>query len=311
MMSSRNSLAVWKALVRCSLVITLTVTPLPWLPSFGLTTTGRPISSAAAQASSASDTVRPFGTGTPAACSSFLVSSLSCAIDSAMALVLSISAAWMRRWRLPQPNITMLPSVRRRIGMSRAMAAETMAPVLGPRRTSSSRSRNCVSAASRSNGVSASAALISDSASSIARRPGFLGIFDHGLVDARLQRLRGAAEGDRATGLRLQSQRRQFQHMRHRDGVGVAGRLQRADAGEARAQAHFEFGQQVDGLLVRAARDDGFDRRVVAPKIGAAQRADAYDFHKSDYPVVSYLLCISACRLGHWTRIAIGAGAAG
>lgn len=155
----------------CSFDITLTVTPLPWLPSFGLTTTGRPISCAAAQASSASSTVRPIGTGTPAACSSFLVSSLSCAIDSPMALVVSISAAWMRRWREPQPNITMLPSVRRRIGMSRAMAALTMAPVLGPRRTSSSRSRNSFSAPVRSNGVSASAALIRLCASVIARRP--------------------------------------------------------------------------------------------------------------------------------------------
>ena len=35
-------------------VVMLTVTPLPWLPSCGLTTTGRPISCAAAQASSAS-----------------------------------------------------------------------------------------------------------------------------------------------------------------------------------------------------------------------------------------------------------------
>ena len=68
---------------------------------------------AAAQASSALLTARPAGTGTPAAASSFLVRSLSWAMASAMALVLSISAAWMRRFFEPQPKRTMLPSVMR------------------------------------------------------------------------------------------------------------------------------------------------------------------------------------------------------
>ena len=49
----------------CSRVVRLVATPRPWLPSRGLTTTGTPISSAAAQASSASVTGRPSGTGTP------------------------------------------------------------------------------------------------------------------------------------------------------------------------------------------------------------------------------------------------------
>ncbi len=88
-----------------------------------------------------------------------------------MAPVLSISAAWMRRWRLPQPNWTRLPSVRRRNGILRATAACTIEPVLGPKRTSSSRSRNCVSAPHRSNGVSSSAARHSASASASAKRP--------------------------------------------------------------------------------------------------------------------------------------------
>jgi hypothetical protein len=77
---------------------------MPWLPSRGLTTTGKPISCAAAHASSGLVTGRPKGTGTPAACSSFLVSSLSCAMDSAIALVESISAAWIRRCLLPHPS---------------------------------------------------------------------------------------------------------------------------------------------------------------------------------------------------------------
>lgn len=61
-----------------------------------------------------SATGRPSGTGTPAALSNCLVSSLSCAIDSATPLVLSTSAAWMRRCFEPQPNCTRLPLVRRR-----------------------------------------------------------------------------------------------------------------------------------------------------------------------------------------------------
>ncbi len=53
---------------------------------------------------------------TPAACSSFLVSSLSCAIDSAMALVMLVSAAWMRCCLLPQPNWTRLPCGQAAVG---------------------------------------------------------------------------------------------------------------------------------------------------------------------------------------------------
>ncbi len=42
-------------------------------------------------------TGRPSGTGTPTVCNRLRVSSLSCAIDSAMALLRSVSAAWIRR----------------------------------------------------------------------------------------------------------------------------------------------------------------------------------------------------------------------
>jgi hypothetical protein len=42
-------------------------TPRPWLPSLGLTTTGRPMSWAASQASAALATTWPSGTGTPQA----------------------------------------------------------------------------------------------------------------------------------------------------------------------------------------------------------------------------------------------------
>ena len=55
--------------------------------------------------------------------------------------------------------------------MPRAVAALTMEPVLGPRRTSSSSSRRRLRASGRSKGVSSSAARTSCWASSIARRP--------------------------------------------------------------------------------------------------------------------------------------------
>ena len=148
-----------------------TVTPLPWLPSWGLTTTGRPTSSATFQASSTSATGRPSGTGTPAACSRRLVRSLSCAMDSATALVTSSSAAWMRRACEPQPSCTSEPLVRRLNGMPRATAASTMAPVDGPMRSSSSSSRSRATTAAASNGVSSSAARTSASACSMACRP--------------------------------------------------------------------------------------------------------------------------------------------
>src|SRR3989344_5252575 len=74
------------------------VTPRPWLPSEGLTTTGRPMSWAASQASSGLLTTWPSGMGTPQDLSRLLVRSLSLAMPSAMALVNSVSAVQMRRW---------------------------------------------------------------------------------------------------------------------------------------------------------------------------------------------------------------------
>ena len=171
MMSSRNSSALLKPSITSSRVFKFTATPLPWLPSRGLMTTGKPISCAATQASSASNTGRPMGTGTPAACRSFFDSSLSCAMDSAMALLKSVSAAWMRRCLLPQPNCTKLPSDKRRNGMPRAKAASTMDPVEGPKRRSSSSSRNASSALSTSKPCALNAAKQSCSAKLRANLP--------------------------------------------------------------------------------------------------------------------------------------------
>jgi hypothetical protein len=166
--------------------------------------------------------------------------------------VRSISAAWILRWRLPQPNITRLPSVRRRNGILRATAACTIEPVLGPRRTSSSSSRNWCSAPARSNGASSSAARHSCCASSSARRP--------------------TASSEYSTTT--------WKMPCSSVGALAAARLQRSHMREARAQPRFEAGDAVDIQFAGQAGDDRFDRRVVAPQIRATQGPDARYFHK-------------------------------
>ena len=109
----------------------------PWFPYRGLTTTGPPMSSAAAQASAASVTGRPSGTGMPASASRVRVSSLSCAIDSATAPVRSVSAAMIRRCLAPWPSRTSEPELSRREGIPLRAAASTIERVLGPSCTSS------------------------------------------------------------------------------------------------------------------------------------------------------------------------------
>ena len=108
---------------------------------------------------------------------------------------------------------------------------------------------------------------------------GFFRVFDDDLEDARFQGRRGAAEGDGAAGLRLQAQRRQFQHLRHRRGVVIAQRLQRAQLRKARAQAGFEAGQLGDVEFLRGAGNNGFHGGVVAPEVRAPQGPYARYFH--------------------------------
>ena len=137
----------------------LTVTPLPWLPSCGLTTTGRPISLRGRPG--VVGVCRPAGPAAPARRPRAAAAwSGPCPARSTRRRrwCVSTSAAWMRRCLEPQPNCTRLPSVRRRYGMPRATAALTMEPVLGPRRivfvelaqlaaTAASRRTRCRSAA--------------------------------------------------------------------------------------------------------------------------------------------------------------------
>ena len=134
-------------------------TPLPWLPSLGLMTTGRPMSWAIAQACSGLSTMRPSGMGTPHCASSRLVRSLSREMLSATALVRSVSAVQMRRWCEPWPSCTRLPSVRRMDGMPRWAAASTMLAVLGPRHSRSARALSRLTVAATSKGVSLMAAI--------------------------------------------------------------------------------------------------------------------------------------------------------
>jgi hypothetical protein len=183
----------------------------------------------------------PRGTGTPAAASSFLVSSLSCAIDSAMALV--------RPFPQPGCGADGCPSqtspccrwsgggreccgLRRRRRSSRCWVQDArLRPVraVGPARLS------------RSNGRSSRAALHNSIARSNRQAADlFLGIFHHHLEDAGFQRWRGAAEGDRAAGIGLQASAVSSSTWAIEHGVMVAAGLQHAQAGKAGAQPVFE-----------------------------------------------------------------------
>ena len=97
---------------------------------------GNPISCATSIASSTVRTTSPFGTGRPMLPITRLVSSLSCAISTAIELVRSVTVAWMRRRFRPSPSCTSERLLRRRTGMPRRRASSTIADVDGPSRTS-------------------------------------------------------------------------------------------------------------------------------------------------------------------------------
>ena len=81
-------------------------TPRPWLPSRGLTTTGKPTLRAAATAASAVRTVSCLGTGRPAEASRRVVMSLSLAMSTARAPVLEVIVARIRCAWTPWPSWT-------------------------------------------------------------------------------------------------------------------------------------------------------------------------------------------------------------
>jgi acyl-CoA synthetase (AMP-forming)/AMP-acid ligase II len=90
------------------------------------------------------------------------------------------------------------------------------------------------------------------------------------LINALFDGFRRAAEGDRATRLRLETQRGEFEGVRHRDDVEADGRLQQRNLRKALTQARFKFRDVADGAFDLVARDDGFDRGMPTPQIGAA-----------------------------------------
>ena len=108
----------------------------------------------------------------------------------------------------------------------------------------------------------------------------FFRILDHHLEHAGVRRGGGAAESDRAAGLCLQVQRRQFEHVGHRNAVVVAGRLQGRQGREARPQSRLEAGQIGDAFFIGRADHHRLDRGVVTPEVGASQRPYACYLHK-------------------------------
>ena len=93
-------------------------TPRPWLPSVGLTTTGRPMSCAASQASAGLAATWPSGTGTPTAPEQASWSGpCRWRCLRRWRWCRSVSAVQMRRWRRPWPSCTRLPSFSRMCGM--------------------------------------------------------------------------------------------------------------------------------------------------------------------------------------------------
>ncbi|MCY1233070.1 hypothetical protein D9M72_455890 [compost metagenome] len=102
----------------------------------------------------------------------------------------------------------------------------------------------------------------------------FLAVLHDHLVGAGLDRLRGAAEGDRAAGGGLQAQRRHFQHVGQRQLARFLVRAQRPDLRETGAQPVFKAGQRrqhVGGIL---AGHDRLDGGVAAPQVRAPQGPD-------------------------------------
>ena len=158
-------------------------------------------------------TDRPIGTGTPAACSRCLVRSLSWAIASrhgagAVDLggpdaALLRAPAELHQAAFGQPAHT---------GCRGPAPPSTMAPVLGPRRTSSSMLAQLGHRGGDVEGLPSIAAC-QQLARQGQRAPADLlfGVFDDDLVDAGFRRRGRPAERHRAAGLRLQRQRQPLQ----------------------------------------------------------------------------------------------------
>ena len=152
--------------------------------------------------------------------------------------------------------------------MPRAVAALTMEPVLGPRRTSSSSSRRRLRASGRSKGVSSSAARTSCWASSIARRPTSSSLYSTttwNTPGSIVVEVRPNVTGQPAWACMVSETICSTWAMETAPWwpSGAAGR-----SAAGGAQPRLEVGEVVDGALGVGAGHDGLDRRVLAPQIG-------------------------------------------
>ncbi len=132
------------------------MTPRPWLPSSGLSATGKPMRRAAATAASPLRTTSERGTGTPVAASSRFVSFLSDAMSTPSDPVRLVIVARIRFWWIPWPSCTSDWSLSRIDGMSRRAASSRMACVDGPKADRSARRISASRSAAKSKSGSAS-----------------------------------------------------------------------------------------------------------------------------------------------------------
>src|SRR6218665_884910 len=163
--------------------------------------------------------------------------------------------------------------------MPRASAASTIAPVLGPSRSSASSSRKAATASAASKRPRPAAAPLSCSALAKTLPTNPPPPPPPHLVPARLGGGRGARKAHRAAGLRLQCQRGSLQHMGQRDVAVAAFGVQRANGRKQRAQPRLEAGHPAHGPLGGRAVDTRLDGHVAAPQVRAAQRSGSGYFH--------------------------------
>ena len=101
-----------------------------------------------------------------------------------------------------------------------------------------------------------------------------LSVFHHHLVDAVFEGGHAAAEGHRASRLRLQAECGHFQHGRHACILWKRGNLR-----EPLAQPGFKSGHAVEVKFFLRTAHHRLDGGVQAPEIGSAQCPDVEDIH--------------------------------
>ena len=284
------SLAIGKASRTSSSFCRSRQTPRPWLPSSGLTTTGKPIRLATVAAWSAVRTDSCLGTGSPAAPSSRVVRSLSEAMSTAIELVSEVIVARMRLAWTPCPSCTSECLFSRIHGMSRETASSMIACVDGPNAVRCARRMNVSSSSSKSKCGSASTRwLTRRTASRAGLQPDLLVDVPEDDVVAALVALdlaRLAAPDVVADDL-LQCQRGVLGDVTEPGALvqpldeaaaAATGAGVLAQAGQRLEQAVGEVGERVGGVLLEDAEvDHEVDGLVVGPDVGPAVDAGLDD----------------------------------